>query len=227
VFCFGQLLKKTTQAISKFQLRSFVVFSCILACPGALQRNDSLFFVSSFAVLFLSVSCTFPSLCLVLVPWNGKSGRAGLLLSGGSPVAFSFAFACPGGLQRKHTLKGRLLAGCWPAAGRRHRHCLRGVRGVSPLEKKRQTKDKQKSSPRKDKRKSNESQFQRNSLVCLSFSLVLPLFFYSFPFLSFSSSFPFRSFSFLFLVFSFTVTTQKDRFAHPSVVVTAFPPDVN
>ena len=213
-------MKKTTRAISKFQLRSFVAFSCILACPGALQRNDSLFFVSSFAVLFLSVSCTFPSLCLVLVPWNGKSGRAGLLLSGGSPVAFSFAFACPGALQRKHTLKGGLLAG---GTG----HCLRGVRGVSPLEKKRQTKDKQKSSPRKDKRKSNESQLQRNSLVCLSFSLVLPLFFYSFPFLSFSSSFPFLSFSFIFLFFSFTVTTQKDRFAHPSVVVTAFPPDVN
>ena len=150
-------MKKTTRAISKLQLRSFVAFSCILACPGALQRNDSLFFVSSFAVLFLSVSCTFPSLCLVLVPWNGKSGRAGLLLSGGSPVAFSFAFACPGALQRKHTLKGRLLPGCSPAAGRLLAggtgHCLRGVRGVSPLEKKRQTKDKQKSSPRKDKRK--------------------------------------------------------------------------
>ena len=198
-------MEKTTRAISKFQLRSFVAFSCILACPGALQRNDSLFFVSSFAVLFLSVSCTFPSLCLVLVPWNGKSGRAGLLLSGGSPVAFSFAFACPGALQRKHTLKGRLQGGCSPAAGRRHRALPPGGKGGFTFRKEktneRQTKVKSKERQTKVKRKSIATKLFGVSLFFVGLAFGFLLLSFSFFFLVFSFPFLFLSFPLL-LVYS-------------------------
>jgi hypothetical protein len=192
------------------------VFSCILACPGALQRNDSLFFVSSFAVLFLSVSCTFPSLCLALVPCNGKTGRAGLLLSGGSPVAFSFAFACPGALQRKHTLKGRLqggcspaaprlLAGCSPAAGRRHRALPPGGKGGFAFRKEktneRQTKVKSKERQTKVKRKSIPTKLFGVSFFFVGLAFVFLLLSFSFFFLVFSFPFLFLSFPLL-LVYS-------------------------